>query len=76
MDYGVGAAQIVWITFNSTPATPARLAAHVEFTTVRDTLGHTGHVLTVDPLRQSWGTQARQAAESTARLVRGELSRS
>jgi hypothetical protein len=62
-------AQVVWITFSSTPAALARLAAHVELKTVQDTLGHTGHAFTVDLLRQPWGPQARQAAESTARLV-------
>jgi integrase len=45
------------------------LAAHVELKTVQDMLGHTSYAFTADTYATVLPEQARQAAESTARLV-------
>lgn len=45
------------------------LAAHVDVKTVQDMLGHTSYAFTADTYATVLPEQARQAAESTARLV-------
>jgi integrase len=45
------------------------LAAHVDLKTVQDMLGHTSYAFTADTYATVLPEQAKQAAESTARLV-------